>query len=111
MAPDDTTPSRGAPAPTPPDRCDATFERRYVTKDRLARGLFNAVCQSMGAEAYTRRTSDTAPIYVTADAVVHARLWARWVELAPRYDERVLSAASDFIREHCGVDPPPAPRG
>jgi len=111
MAPDDTTPSRSAHSPTPTDRCDATFERRYVIKDRLARGLFNAVCQSMGADAYTRSTSNTAPIYVTADAVGHARLWARWVELAPLYDDRVLSAASDFIREHCGVELPPALRG
>ena len=110
MNPDDTKPSRGAHAPTSTDRCGATFERRYVMKDRLARGLFNAVCQSMGAEAYTRSTSGTAPIYVTADAAVHARLWARWVELAPLYDDRVLSAASDFIREHCGVELPPAPR-
>jgi len=33
------------------------------------------------------------------------------VELAPLYEDRVLSAASDFIREHCGVDLPPVPRG
>jgi hypothetical protein len=110
MIPDDTTPSPCAHAPAPTDLCDATFERRYVMKDRLARGLFNAVCRSQGVDAYTRGTSSTAPIYVTADAAGHARLWARWVELVPRYDDCVLSAASDFIREHCGVELPPAPR-
>lgn len=110
MTPDDTKPSPDAHSTTPTALCGATFERRYVMKDRLARGLFNAVCQSMGVDAYTRSTSSTAPIYVTADAAVHARLWARWVELVPLYDDRVLSAASDFIREHCGVDLPPAPR-
>ena len=110
MAPDDLKPSLGAHAPARTDRCDATFERRYVMPDRLARALFNGVCQSLGVEAYTRGKSNTAPIYVTADAVTHARLWARWVELVPLYDDRVLSAASDFIREHCGVELPVLPR-
>ena len=110
MSPDDTKPSLGAHAPARTDRCDATFERRYVVPDRLARALFNGVCQSLGVEAYTRGKSRTAPIYVTADAATHARLWSRWVELVPLYDDRVLSAASDFIREHCGVELPVLPR-
>lgn len=105
-----TTLSPDGLAPTPTQRCDTRFEKRYEMKDRLARGLFNALCQSMGVDAFTRRGSATAPIYVTAEAAEHARLWSRFVELMPQYDDHVLAAASDFIRTHCGVDLPPAPR-
>ena len=103
MPPDDTKPSPDAHSTTPTALCGATFERRYVMKDRLARGLFNAVCQSMGVDAYTRSTSSTAPIYVTADAAVHARLWARWVELVPLYGNRPKVAVTK-------VAPPDGPQ-
>ena len=108
-------PSFDGPTQITTDRCasrdeGASSERRYLLKDRLARGPFSAICRSMGVEPYARSTSETAPIYVTADAAMHARLWARYVELVPHLDDRVLTAASDFIREHCDIEMPPAPR-
>lgn len=111
----DPPPPLGAPTQITTDRCAsrdevASSERRYLLKDRLARGLFSAICRSMGVEPYARSASETAPIYVTADAATHARLWARYAELMPLMDDRVLSAASDFIRECCGIEMPPAPR-
>lgn len=109
MSPDDPPPPHDAPV-SGAARCEASFEKRYEMKDRLARGLFTALCRSLNVDAYTLTKSSTAPIYVRADAPTHARLRARWAELLPLYDDHVLAAAGEFIREHCGVEMPPAPR-
>jgi hypothetical protein len=99
------------------DRCavcgSATdVERKYPLTDRLARGLFVAICRAEGLEPYVRSKGATAPVYVTApDVATHERLWARYGMLMPKLDDRLLVTTSDFIREHCGLDMPPEPRG
>ena len=71
MSPDDPPPPHDAPA-SGAARCEASFEKRYEMKDRLARGLFTALCRSLNVDAYTLTKSSTAPIYVRADAPTHA---------------------------------------
>lgn len=85
-------------------------ERKYPVTDRLARGLFVALCRSMGLEPYVRSKGATAPVYVSApDVATHERLWARYRTLLPELDDKLLTLTSDFIREHCGIEMPPAP--
>ncbi|MFO0602098.1 MAG: hypothetical protein U0324_02935 [Polyangiales bacterium] len=81
---------------------EASFEKRYEMKDRLAHGLFTALCRSLNVGAYTLTKSSTAPIYVRADAPTHARLQARWAELLPLYDDHVLAAGGSSSASAAG---------
>ena len=85
-------------------------ERRYPVNDRLARGLFAAICRSMGLEPTAKSKSMTAPVYVQApDGATHERLLARYKTLMPLLDDKLLAVTRDFIMEHCGINVPPEP--
>jgi len=89
----------------------STVERRYAISDRLARALFVALCRSMKLTAEANSPKVTAPIYVTApDDATHDRLWERYRALMPDLDDQLLATTAAFIRTHCGVEMPVAPR-
>lgn len=98
------------------DRCEVCgggveIERKYPVTDRVARALFAAICRSMNLEPTAASKRPGAPIYVRApDAATHERLWARYRELMPALDDRVLAVTADFIRENTGIVTPIAPR-
>jgi len=111
-----TVPSTPAATHEHSDRCDVCgsgleIERKYPVTDRVARALFAAICRSMNLEPTAASKRPGAPIYVRApDAATHERLWARYRELMPTLDDRVLDVTADFIREHTGIVTPIAPR-
>jgi hypothetical protein len=84
-------------------------EHSYDVKDRFARALLSAVCQSMGLVPFVRSKKPQAPISVRArDRAALDQMWARFTELVPALDDQLLDVTRLFIKERCGLDTPPA---
>ena len=111
-----TSSTKAVPTHSHTDSCHVCggalqIERRYEVSDRLARALFAALCRSMNLEPYTRGRKTSSVVYVMApDAATHEQLWTRYKTLVPELDQQLLGVTANFIRQHCGIDVPIAPR-
>jgi hypothetical protein len=79
--------------------------REYKIGDRFLDALLLGVCASMDLTATRSSTRRHASLVVRApDVATHERLWARFQELLPAYEEKLREVSSAYLREHCGAE-------
>ncbi|MEZ4405262.1 MAG: hypothetical protein R3A52_02045 [Polyangiales bacterium] len=74
--------------------------QEYTIEDRFGQVLLSALCAQMGAEL--SRAKRRATFSVRAEPQVLDELSARLQTLMVQLDERLMTVAEDFLREHTG---------
>ena len=93
--------------------CGATppIERSYDVNDRFARSLLAALCRAQGLQPYARSKHPNAPIYLGAkDVATLDQISTRFEALVPLLDDELLQTFRAFLKKHCDIDLPDAPR-